>query len=127
MPQAQLSKATGIASYFEADFIKSRCEFGTLVPAIGLVRTGLWPAKAHYNIGALFGKMGNYSEELQAYKLAIRYKPDYTKAHCNLGAAYAQMGSYSKAVSAFEEAVRLNPDDRAARQNLKMVYEKIKD
>ncbi len=66
---------------------------------------------AHYNIGVLFGKMGNYREELQAYKRAVNLKPDYAKAHCNLGAAYAQMGSYSKAVSAFEEAARLNSDD----------------
>jgi len=83
-------------------------------------------ARAHYNIGVLFGRMGDYRAESQAYMRAIRLKPDYAKAYCNLGVAYAQTGFYSKAVWAFENAVRLAPNDTVARQNLTRAYAKIK-
>ena len=42
-------------------------------------------AKAHYNLGGAFKKLGKLDEAVASYHKALAIRPDYAKAHYNLG------------------------------------------
>ena len=46
------------------------------------------------------GKSGMHKEAIEAYKQAIRIKPDIANAHYNLGTAYDISGMYKEAIEA---------------------------
>ena len=47
---------------------------------------------------------------MEAYRQAIRLKPDYAEAHYGLGLAYANLGHWQEAVYAYRQALQLKPD-----------------
>jgi tetratricopeptide (TPR) repeat protein len=64
-------------------------------------------------LGYLHGHIGNLELAVDAYKTAIRLKPDYAEAYLGLGVVYGQMGHYEEAVEARKTGFRLvNPDDQ---------------
>jgi len=54
----------------------------------------------YFDLGAAYGDIGRYREEIEAYKQAIRIKPDYPGLYKNLGAAYLNLGLYQEAIEA---------------------------
>ncbi len=59
---------------------------------------------------------------MEAFKQAIRIKPDDDEAYSNLGAAYLGLGRYLEAVESFKQAIRIKPDNTKAHFNLSLVY-----
>jgi tetratricopeptide (TPR) repeat protein len=63
-----------------------------------------------FTLGYLQSELGNHELAVEAYKTAIRLKPDLAEAYCGLGGAYFKMGRYAEAVEAYKTAIRLEPD-----------------
>ena len=78
--------------------------------------------EAHYNLGAAYGKLGRWQDEIESYKQAIRIKPDYAEAYNNLGVAYHSLGRYQDAVEACKQAIRIKPGYAEAHYNLGNAY-----
>ena len=55
---------------------------------------------------------------MEAYRQAIRLKPDYAEAHYGLGLAYANLGHWQEAVYAYRQALQLKPDYAEVYYNL---------
>ena len=77
---------------------------------------------AWFYAGACYGELGLHQEALQAYKQAIRLKPDDAEAHCGLGWAYGELGLHQEALQAHKQAIRLKPDFAEAHYNLGAAY-----
>jgi tetratricopeptide (TPR) repeat protein len=92
-------------------------------------------AHAHANLGFAYGNLGRYTEAVEAYKQAIRLRPDdasahfnlgdYASAHFNLGHAYVKLGRYDEAIEACKQAIRLKPDLVSAHLTLGNAYDKL--
>ena len=59
---------------------------------------------------------------VEAYKQAIRLKPDYVEAHIGLGQSYCSLKRYEEAISAFAVAIRQNPEAEDAYFGLGSTY-----
>ena len=59
-----------------------------------------------------------YDKAVDAYKQALRIKPDLASAHHGLGTSYINMGRAADAVEPLRTAVRLDPQNAAAHLNL---------
>jgi tetratricopeptide (TPR) repeat protein len=79
----------------------------------------------HYNLGAAYGELGRWEEATEAYKQAIRIKPDYADAHNNLGVAYSKLGRSQEAIEAFSQAIKIKTDYAEAHYNLGTTYGKL--
>jgi tetratricopeptide (TPR) repeat protein len=51
------------------------------------------------------------ADAIQAYKRAIRLKPDYAEAYYNLGNVYQELGRLTEAAAQYESAIRFKPFD----------------
>jgi Flp pilus assembly protein TadD len=68
---------------------------------------------------------GRYGEAIEAYREALRLKPDPAKIWwiwCNIGVAYSKMERYSESIVASREALRLKPDEAWVWVNLGNAY-----
>ena len=74
--------------------------------------------------GYYYEEAGLHKKAIEAYKQAIRIKPDIAEAHYNLGVAYGELGMYREAMEAFKQAIRIKPDDAEAHYNLGVIYSK---
>jgi tetratricopeptide (TPR) repeat protein len=79
----------------------------------------------HYNLGVAYGELGRYQDAVEAFKQAIRIKPDYAEAHCNLGVAYGKLGRWQEAIEAFSQAIKIKTDYAEAHYNLGVAYGKL--
>jgi len=79
-------------------------------------------AEAHYGLGLAYNKLGMADNEIQAYKEALRIKPDMVAALANLGNAYFAKADYDKAIEQYKKAVHLQPNDAAIHYNLGAAY-----
>jgi len=82
-------------------------------------------AEYWFVLGYYFGEAGMYKEEIEAYKQAIRIKPDLAKAHHNLGFVYDKLGMYKEAVEAFKQEIRIKPDHARAHLGLGVAYRNL--
>ena len=86
------------------------------------VKKDVKDAEHYFNLGISNGKSGKYQEAVDAYKQAIRIKPDFTAAYYNLGHAYRKLGKNQEALGAFKQAIRIRPDLAIAHENLGATY-----
>ncbi|MFA5340014.1 MAG: tetratricopeptide repeat protein [Candidatus Omnitrophota bacterium] len=63
------------------------------------------------------------TEEIEAYKEAIRLDPKYYEAYCNLGTAYYIVSKYVEAIKVLKKAIELEPKKSIAYINLGAAYE----
>ncbi len=79
-------------------------------------------ADAQYALGLVYRDWGKPDEEIQAYKQAIRLRPDYTVAFERLGSRYLKSKKYSEAVEVFRQLAALKPGDASAPNNMGEAY-----
>ena len=63
-------------------------------------------------------KMGSFPEARNAFREAVRLRPDDAEAHYNLGLALGKLKRDQEALSEFAQAVKLQPDLARAHRNL---------
>jgi tetratricopeptide (TPR) repeat protein len=80
---------------------------------------------AYNNLGNAYDDLGRRADAIDAYKQAIRIKPDYAQAHYNLGLAYGNLGRCTDAIDAFKQAIKIKPDYAWAYCNLGFAYGKL--
>ncbi|MFA4918822.1 MAG: tetratricopeptide repeat protein [Thermodesulfovibrionales bacterium] len=76
-------------------------------------------------LGYYYDESGKYKESIEAYKQAIRIKPDYAEAHYNLGVTYGNLGMNREAIDAVKQVIRIRPDYAEAHYNLGLTYYKL--
>ncbi|PQV52987.1 tetratricopeptide repeat protein [Paraburkholderia sp. BL21I4N1] len=74
-------------------------------------------AEAHYNRGSLLGAIERYDDEIDAYRHAIRLKPNFVQAYVNLGVALRDVQRFEEALLQFKKALSLDSNDVGARTN----------
>jgi len=79
-------------------------------------------ADAHYALGLVYRDWGRPEEEIQAYKQAIKLKPDYASAYERLGSRYLKSKRYPEAVETFKQLVALKPGDANVPNNMGEAY-----
>jgi tetratricopeptide (TPR) repeat protein len=79
-------------------------------------------ADAWYALGLVYRDWGKADEEIQAYKQAIRLRPDYASAYERLGARYSRSKKYSEAIEIFRQLTALKPGDANAPNNMGEAY-----
>jgi len=79
-------------------------------------------AEAQYALGLVFRDWGKPDEEIQAYKQAIRLRPDYTVAYERLGSRYLKSKKYNEAIEIFRQLAALKPGDANAPNNMGEAY-----
>ena len=76
------------------------------------------PAEALVAEGDEYARERQYDKAVEAYRQALRLKPELAAAHLRLGNAYVNMGRVADAVEPLRTAVRLDPQNAYARLNL---------
>jgi tetratricopeptide (TPR) repeat protein len=66
-------------------------------------------AKAHFQLGVLYGDEGRYPEAISALEEAVRLEPSMAQAHYRLAQAYRRTGREELAAKALEAFERLQP------------------
>jgi tetratricopeptide (TPR) repeat protein len=79
-------------------------------------------ADAQFALGLVYRDWGKPDDEIQAYKQAIRLRPDYTVAYERLGSRYLKSKKYSEAVEIFRQLAALKPGDANAPNNMGEAY-----
>jgi type IV pilus biogenesis/stability protein PilW len=80
------------------------------------------PDIAHYNLGLIFQRKGQFDAAVGAYQKAIQINPDHLLAQYALAQLYADRGRFQEAVASYKEVLRLFPDSAEARYKLAWVY-----
>jgi len=80
-------------------------------------------ADAYYALGLTYRDWNRPDEEIQAYKHAIRLKPDYAAAYERLGQRYMNVRRFADAIEAFKQLSLLKPSDANAQNYLGEAYE----
>lgn len=79
-------------------------------------------AEEHFLRGLKYEKSNQYADAIEAYRKALKIKPDYMDAYVNLGAVYYKLGKYSDAVDAYKYAVKIKPDFQVLYNKLGTIY-----
>ncbi|HEV7744146.1 MAG TPA: trypsin-like peptidase domain-containing protein [Pyrinomonadaceae bacterium] len=79
-------------------------------------------ADAQYALGLVYRDWGRPEEEIQAYKQAIKLKPDYTSAYERLGSRYLKSKKFPEAIETFKQLVSLKPGDANVPNNMGEAY-----
>jgi Flp pilus assembly protein TadD len=79
-------------------------------------------AQRYFSLGKSYEKTGTTQEALEAYKEAIRIKPDFFDAYVSLGLLYYRIGRYDESADAYLNAVALRPDDKSIYNKLGATY-----
>lgn len=65
---------------------------------------------------------GRLGDAVNAYRQAIRLKPDEVTAYTQLGVAYDGLKQYGEAIEAYQHAIRLKPNEAKAHYGLARAY-----
>jgi tetratricopeptide (TPR) repeat protein len=79
-------------------------------------------ADAHFALGLVYRDWGKPEDEIQAYKQAIRLRPDYVAAYERLGSRYLKSKKYNEAIEMFRQLAALKPGDANAPNNMGEAY-----
>lgn len=79
-------------------------------------------ADAYYALGLVYRDWGRADDEIQAYKQAIKLKPDYVSAYERLGLRYLRSKKYSEAIETYKQLISYKPGDANAPNNMGEAY-----
>lgn len=79
-------------------------------------------ADAYYALGLVYRDWGRTDEEIQAYKQAIKLKPDYVSAYERLGSRYLRSKKFPEAIETYKQITSLKPGDANAPNNMGEAY-----
>jgi tetratricopeptide (TPR) repeat protein len=79
-------------------------------------------ADAYYALGLTYRDWGRADDEIQAYKHAIRLRPDYAPAFERLGQRYMNSRRFADAVETFKQLSMLKPGDANVQDYLGEAY-----
>lgn len=79
-------------------------------------------ARRHDNWGLAYAKVGDLSQAISEFKLAIESEPRWALPHYNLGSVYGNLGLIDNAIVAWERATQLDTEFAKAYYNLAVVY-----
>jgi tetratricopeptide (TPR) repeat protein len=116
-PSAESYFNIGLASYYLKNYREAAENFRQ---AIRLDPYNA--ADAHYALGLVYRDWGRPEEEIQAYKQAIKLKPDYVSAYERLGSRYLRSKKYPEAIETFKQLVTLKPGDANVPNNMGEAY-----
>jgi len=71
-------------------------------------------------------RQGHFQDSAEAYRQALKIKPDLAQAHYGLGLALARLQRYQEAAAAFQAALRYEPEWAQAHKDLGVAYLKLK-
>lgn len=98
--------------------------FITSLPSISIADAEKNNKDAGYylSLGNTYSGSGDNKEAINAYKQALKIKPDLAEAFYNLGVSYGKLDMHKEAVEAYKQAIRIQPDIIAAHYNLGVAY-----
>jgi tetratricopeptide (TPR) repeat protein len=79
-------------------------------------------ADAYYALGLVYRDWGKADDEVQAYKQAIKQRPDYTVAYERLGSRYLKSKKFNEALEVFRQLATLKPGDPFAPNSMGEAY-----
>src|SRR5687768_5430409 len=79
-------------------------------------------ADAYYALGLVYRDWGKADDEIQAYKQAIKQRPDYTVAYERLGSRYLKSKKFNEAIEVFRQLTTLKPGDPFAPNSMGEAY-----
>jgi tetratricopeptide (TPR) repeat protein len=79
-------------------------------------------ADAQNNLGQRYQQRGEYQKAVEAYKEAIRMRPNFYSAYNNIAVCYGKLKMYPEAEEALRKCIALKPDDFYAMNNLAVMY-----
>lgn len=79
-------------------------------------------ADAYYALGLVYRDWGRPEDEIQAYKQAIKLKPDYVSAYERLGSRYLRSKKYPEAIEILKQLMALKPGDANVPNNMGEAY-----
>jgi tetratricopeptide (TPR) repeat protein len=80
----------------------------------------------YFYLGYIYGQLKQYKQAINAYKQAIKIKPDNHIAYYNMGVAYGELKQYKQAINAYKQAINIKPDNHIAYYNMGVAYGKLK-
>ena len=88
-------------------------------------RLGPHVAATWFGMGFCYDTLDRDLDAVDAYKQAIRIRPDDEPVHACLGVLYCDLHRYSDAVDSFEQAIRIKPDDAVVHFGLGLANDKL--
>src|SRR5689334_15948870 len=79
-------------------------------------------ADAYYALGLVYRDWGKADDEIQAYKQAIKLRPDYIVAYERLGSRYMKSKKFNEAIEVYRQLAALKPGDPFAPNSLGEAY-----
>ena len=76
-------------------------------------------------LGILFGRLGRYSEAINANQKAIILSPHDAEAYSNLGSTLRALGRLEEAEANYQQAIVLKPDFAPAHSNLSVMLQEL--
>ncbi|HEX8922964.1 MAG TPA: tetratricopeptide repeat protein, partial [Pyrinomonadaceae bacterium] len=92
-------------------------------PAAG--RRPVMDADDYEDQGDAFLSAGKYTEAINAYKQAVRLKPDLAEAHYSLGWIYNEQDNYAQALDSLKAALRYMADNAEAWKELGFAHRSL--
>lgn len=81
-------------------------------------------SQAHFTVGEVYGRKGEYHKAMQAYQKALEIDPSIVEARINLGALYARCGRFGDAMTEYKQALAIDPASVELRNNMGNLYAK---
>ncbi len=79
-------------------------------------------AKAHVNLGIVYGRQEKWKKEIAEYKQAIKIDPQFAEAYFNLGVALNERGDLKEAVAHYQKALQIYPKYVEAHNNFGNIH-----
>ncbi|MBM4129177.1 MAG: tetratricopeptide repeat protein, partial [Nitrospira sp.] len=79
-------------------------------------------AESYFKRGYANETEERYAEAIDAYRQAIKMRPDYMEAYINLGIMYYRLGRYHEAIEAYQQALKRDPLSPSILNKLGTIY-----